>query len=56
MLVDGTSRKGKGTLTGRTDQNKIINFSGSEELLGKFVEVQVTNFSPNSLQGELVEC
>ena len=56
VLVDGTSRKGKGTLTGRTDQNKIINFSGSEELLGKFVEVQVTNFSPNSLQGELVEC
>jgi len=56
VLVDGTNQRGTRTLTARTTQNKIINFSGSQELLGKLVEVQVTNFFPNSLQGELVEC
>ena len=56
VLVDGSSQRGTKTLAGRTTQNKIINFPGSQELLGKLVEVQVTNFLPNSLQGELVEC
>ena len=56
VLVDGSSQRGTKTLAGRTTQNKIINFPGSQELLGKLVEVQVTNFLPNCLQGELVEC
>ena len=39
---------------GRTTQNKIVNFAGSPELLGKFVEVRVTQSFPNSLAGELI--
>ena len=54
VLVDGSSRKDSRVLAGRTTQNKIVNFSGPPELLGRFVPVRVTDFAPNSLRGELV--
>ena len=54
VLVDGHSQRNSQDLMGRTTQNKIINFPGSAGLLGKFVMVRVTNFSANSLVGELV--
>jgi tRNA-2-methylthio-N6-dimethylallyladenosine synthase len=54
ILVEGKSQRDTKDLMGRTTQNKIINFSGPPTLLGKFANVRVTNFSPNSLQGELI--
>lgn len=54
VLVDGSSRKDSRVLAGRTTQNKIVNFSGPPELLGRLVPVRVTGFAPNSLRGELV--
>ncbi|MDE2755163.1 MAG: tRNA (N6-isopentenyl adenosine(37)-C2)-methylthiotransferase MiaB [Acidobacteriota bacterium] len=54
VLVDGTSRRDSRVLAGRTTQNKIVNFSGPPELLGRFVPVRVTDFAPNSLRGELI--
>ena len=54
ILVEGKSQRDSKDLMGRTTQNKIINFSGPPTLLGKFANVRVTNFSPNSLQGELI--
>ncbi len=56
VLVDGKSRRDTEALAGRTTQNKIVNFAGPPELLGQFVQVRVTHYSPNSLQGELVQC
>jgi tRNA-2-methylthio-N6-dimethylallyladenosine synthase len=53
VLVEGKSRDVK-DLMGRTTQNKIINFSGPPELLGKWAQVRVTRSSAHSLQGELV--
>ena len=54
IFVEGRSQKSAAELTGRTTQNKIINFSGSEDLLGRFVRVRVTHYFPNSLAGELI--
>ena len=54
ILVEGKSQRDTEDLMGRTTENKIINFSGPSQLLGKFANVRVTNFSPNSLQGKLI--
>ena len=53
VLVESHSRKGSESVSGRTTCNRIVNFGGSEELLGRFVEVNITDAGPNSLQGQL---
>ena len=53
VLVEGKSRDVKDRM-GRTTQNKIINFFGPPDLLGKWAQVRVTRSSAYSLQGELV--
>jgi tRNA-2-methylthio-N6-dimethylallyladenosine synthase len=54
VLVDGKSARNNEDLMGRTTQNKIVNFSGPDDLLGAFVTVRVTGFAPNSLVGKLM--
>jgi tRNA-2-methylthio-N6-dimethylallyladenosine synthase len=54
VFVDGRSQKDLNELMGRTTQNRIVNFAGSPELLGRFVKVRVTHSFPNSLAGELI--
>ena len=54
IFVEGKSQRDLSELMGRTTQNKIVNFAGSPELLGKFAKVRVTHSFPNSLAGELI--
>ncbi|NJC87767.1 MAG: tRNA (N6-isopentenyl adenosine(37)-C2)-methylthiotransferase MiaB [Desulfuromonas sp.] len=54
VLVEGESRQGRGQLFGRTTWNRIVNFSGPPELVGKLVPVRVTKSYRNSQLGELV--
>jgi tRNA-2-methylthio-N6-dimethylallyladenosine synthase len=54
VLVDRPSRKSAQEMSGRTENNRVVNFAGSLELLGQFVEVKITEALPNSLRGELV--
>jgi tRNA-2-methylthio-N6-dimethylallyladenosine synthase len=54
VLVEGRSQKSPDELMGRTTQNKIVNFAGPSDLLGRFADVRVTNYFPNSLAGELI--
>ena len=54
VLVTGPSRKDPGQLSGRTVNNRVVNFEGESDLLGKFVNVNITEAFPNSLRGELV--
>jgi len=54
IFVESKSQKGLNELMGRTTQNKIVNFAGSPELLGKFAQVRITHSFPNSLAGELI--
>lgn len=50
VLVDDKARN-RFSLTGRTSNNKIVNFDGPEALMGQIVQVEITGFSPNSLKG-----
>jgi tRNA-2-methylthio-N6-dimethylallyladenosine synthase len=52
VLVDGVSRRGAGVLSGRSPHNRIVNFPGSPELMGKTLEVRITKYGPNSFYGE----
>jgi tRNA-2-methylthio-N6-dimethylallyladenosine synthase len=53
VLVEDEARS-RFRLMGRTENNKIVNFDGPENLLGTIVRVEITGFSPNSLKGVLV--
>lgn len=46
--------KPNGYVAGRTDNNWIVKVKGSEELLGKFVDVRITKPGRLSLEGEVV--
>ncbi|MDT8281868.1 MAG: tRNA (N6-isopentenyl adenosine(37)-C2)-methylthiotransferase MiaB [Gammaproteobacteria bacterium] len=54
VLVDSVSRKSETQMAGRTENNRVVNFTGSEDLIGHFVDVRITEIRSNSLQGELV--
>jgi len=53
VLVDRPSRKNEQEMSGRTENNRVVNFPGSEELIGQFANVTITEVRPNSLRGEL---
>lgn len=54
VLVEGTSKHSPYDLTGRTRTNKIVNFAGPEDLVGKNVAVTIIKGYANSLRGEKV--
>src|SRR5476651_2904271 len=54
ILVEGTSRKSVMELTGRTECNRVVNFEGSPDMIGKFVDVEIVDVYTNSLRGVLV--
>ena len=54
VLVEGFSRKDPAQLSGRTENNRVVNFSAQPRLIGEFVEVRITEAMPNSLRGEIV--
>ncbi len=53
VLVTGPSRKDPGQLSGRTVNNRVVNFKGDSSLIGDFINVTITEALPNSLRGEL---
>ena len=52
VLVEGHARKNAAELAGRTDNNRIVNFAGQPRLIGRFVDVTITQALPHSLRGE----
>ncbi|KUJ00231.1 tRNA 2-methylthioadenosine synthase [Vibrio sp. MEBiC08052] len=54
ILVEGPSKKNLMELRGRTENNRVVNFEGSAELIGQFVDVKIVDVFPNSLRGELI--
>jgi tRNA-2-methylthio-N6-dimethylallyladenosine synthase len=54
VLVERTSRRSPREISGRTENNRWINFGGDASLIGRFVDVLVTEAMPNSLRGRLV--
>jgi tRNA-2-methylthio-N6-dimethylallyladenosine synthase len=53
VLVEGSSVRTAG-LTGHSTCHKVVNFHGPTDLLGKIVDVRVTQIKANSFFGEVV--
>ena len=54
ILVTGVSKKDPGQLQGRTENNRVVNFSATDAaLVGQFVHVDILEALPNSLRGVL---
>jgi len=54
ILVEGPSRKNPAQMAGRTENNRVVNFDGGRELVGRFVRVRIIKALPNSLRGEFL--
>jgi tRNA-2-methylthio-N6-dimethylallyladenosine synthase len=59
VLVEGFSKKDDTMLSGRTENNRVVNFKGpvdfmGPELIGKFANIKITEALNNSLRGELL--
>ncbi|MGX8774058.1 MAG: tRNA (N6-isopentenyl adenosine(37)-C2)-methylthiotransferase MiaB [Bacillota bacterium] len=54
VLVDGPDRKNSGMLSGRTEEFKLVDFEGPEEITGRIVEVEITGSNTFSLKGRLL--
>lgn len=55
ILVSGYSKKDPGQLSGRTENNRVVNFRcDNPKLIGKFADILIEEALPNSLRGTLV--
>ncbi len=55
VLVSGYSKKDPGQLSGRTENNRVVNFrADNPALIGKFANVRIDQALPNSLLGTLI--
>ena len=55
VLVDRPSRKNPAQMSGRTENNRVVNFDAKPSLIGQFADVRITEALPNSLRGALVD-
>ena len=54
VLVEGTSKRNKEILSGYSEENKLVNFKGNEDSIGKIVKVKITKAKTYTLEGEEV--
>ena len=55
VLVEGSSKRRDDVLAGYTRRNRLVNFKGSQDLVGKLVKVKVLEAKSYSLVGEIVD-
>ncbi len=55
VLVEGESKKNSLQMTGRTENNRVVNFAGPTRLAGQFVDLLITEALPNSLRGRVIK-
>lgn len=53
VLVEGFSKTNSSVLTGRTDTNKVVNFEGSKDLIGKVISLKIVSEHMWYLKGEV---
>ncbi|MFT3898183.1 MAG: tRNA (N6-isopentenyl adenosine(37)-C2)-methylthiotransferase MiaB [Thermomonas sp.] len=53
VLVEGPSKKSPDELTGKTENMRSVNFPAPRRLIGRFVDVVVTEAMSNSLRGRV---
>jgi len=54
ILVSELSKKSDQQVAGRTENNRVVNVPGNEDLIGHLVDVEITEALPNSLRGQLI--
>jgi tRNA-2-methylthio-N6-dimethylallyladenosine synthase len=54
VLVEGPSKKNPMELSGRTENNRVVNFEGTREMIGQFVDINITDVFANSLRGNVI--
>ena len=54
ILVEGLSRKDPADLAGRSANNRMVNFTAAQALVGAFASVRISRALTHSLRGELV--
>jgi tRNA-2-methylthio-N6-dimethylallyladenosine synthase len=54
VLVEGVSKKDRDELAGRSENNRVVNFAGPSRLVGRFVDLEITQALPHSLRGRVV--
>ncbi len=52
ILVEGRSKKSILEYTGRTTNNRVVNFVAPEDVAGKFARLKITDVFPNSMRGD----
>ena len=55
VLVERLSKKSEAQVSGRTENMRWVNFDGRPDLIGRFVDVIITEALPNSLRGRRVD-
>ncbi|MBO6047444.1 MAG: tRNA (N6-isopentenyl adenosine(37)-C2)-methylthiotransferase MiaB [Erysipelotrichaceae bacterium] len=55
VLVDGESKRNPDVLSGYSQHNKLINFKGRKEDIGKIVKVKITQAKTWTLEGEQID-
>jgi tRNA-2-methylthio-N6-dimethylallyladenosine synthase len=50
ILITGVSRKDPKQLQGRTENNRIVIFNGSQDLISELIDVKITEALPNCLR------
>ena len=53
VLVEGPSKKNPNEFTGRTENMRYVNFPGDARMIGRFVDVLITDAMANSLRGRV---
>ncbi len=54
VLVEGNSKKNPKQISGRTENNRVVNFIGDKSLVGQLVDVRITEALEFSLRAELL--
>jgi len=53
VLVEGAARKNPNELCGRGESNRMVNFAGPPQLIGRMLDVTITAALAHSLRGEV---
>ena len=54
VLVEKKSKKTNNQLSGRTENNRWVNFDVHEDLIGQMIELRITEALPNSLRARII--
>lgn len=55
ILIDRMAPRGRGDLSGRTENNRVVNFPGANpDWIGHFATVEIIEARPNSMRGRLI--